>query len=322
MVLKVLRHGNCFDGFASAAVFARFYREHVDPSVTVVHRALRHGAPGPVNSRYFDSDVHAVVDFRYAADERLDWWFDHHRSSFSSADERAHFESAANPQHFWDPTAPSCAGYIARTCAERYGMDLAPLTDLIHWVDIVDAARFPDAHTAVGLEEPILQLVSVLEQLGDEPLSRRVLEALTEGDLQGLAADDEIKARFHPIRDRQQRSLKLLRDVGVRTDDIIFYDLTASPGVVANKFAGYFLEPDVTYVVTVFAQPGRVKLSIGSNPWRPEARRHDIARLCERYGGGGHPFVGGITLLGKPAREGVRIGQEIVTLLQGADPII
>ena len=31
-----------------------------------------------------------------------------------------------------------------------------------------------------------------------------------------------------------------------------------------------------------------LKISIGSNPWAPERRNHDIAVLCQRFGGGGH----------------------------------
>jgi nanoRNase/pAp phosphatase (c-di-AMP/oligoRNAs hydrolase) len=40
----------------------------------------------------------------------------------------------------------------------------------------------------------------------------------------------------------------------------------------------------------------KCKISIGYNPWSPVARTHNIAAICERYGGGGHPVVGAITL--------------------------
>ena len=41
--------------------------------------------------------------------------------------------------------------------------------------------------------------------------------------------------------------------------------------------------------------PQRTKISVGSNPWAPRPRRHNIASLCERYGGGGHAVVGAIS---------------------------
>jgi nanoRNase/pAp phosphatase (c-di-AMP/oligoRNAs hydrolase) len=37
-------------------------------------------------------------------------------------------------------------------------------------------------------------------------------------------------------------------------------------------------------------------VGVGFNPWRGEARDHDLGALCESFGGGGHAAVGGITL--------------------------
>jgi hypothetical protein len=34
------------------------------------------------------------------------------------------------------------------------------------------------------------------------------------------------------------------------------------------------------------------KLSVGYNPWSGRPRGHDIAAICRRYDGGGHPAVG------------------------------
>jgi nanoRNase/pAp phosphatase (c-di-AMP/oligoRNAs hydrolase) len=31
---------------------------------------------------------------------------------------------------------------------------------------------------------------------------------------------------------------------------------------------------------------------VGYNPWCGVTRLHDIASICRRYGGGGHPVVG------------------------------
>ena len=49
MRLRVLYHGNCFDGCSSAGVFTRFYRERVAKApVEVAYRPLEHkGAAQP-----------------------------------------------------------------------------------------------------------------------------------------------------------------------------------------------------------------------------------------------------------------------------------
>jgi nanoRNase/pAp phosphatase (c-di-AMP/oligoRNAs hydrolase) len=45
----------------------------------------------------------------------------------------------------------------------------------------------------------------------------------------------------------------------------------------------------------VSASSFRTKVSVGSNPWVREPLRHNLATICERYGGGGHPKVGAIS---------------------------
>jgi nanoRNase/pAp phosphatase (c-di-AMP/oligoRNAs hydrolase) len=52
-------------------------------------------------------------------------------------------------------------------------------------------------------------------------------------------------------------------------------------------------------------------LSIGYNPWSPAPRRHDIAAICERHGGGGHPVVGAISLTADRAEEARTLAHSI-----------
>src|SRR5215208_5820461 len=122
MLLKVLYHGNCFDGCASAALFSRFFSEREGARLTgVSHEPMQHGQGDPFPAGVFDGDVNACVDFRFSASPRLHWWFDHHASAFPAPADRAAFERDTTGRKFWDPTAPSCTGYIARTLAGRDG---------------------------------------------------------------------------------------------------------------------------------------------------------------------------------------------------------
>jgi nanoRNase/pAp phosphatase (c-di-AMP/oligoRNAs hydrolase) len=34
---------------------------------------------------------------------------------------------------------------------------------------------------------------------------------------------------------------------------------------------------------------------VGSNPWVTKPLKYNLATICERYGGGGHPKVGAIS---------------------------
>jgi len=62
-----------------------------------------------------------------------------------------------------------------------------------------------------------------------------------------------------------------------------------------NKFIAYAADPATLYTVSVTRSPNRSKISLGSNPWRQDDRRHNLARMAERYGGGGHPAVAAIS---------------------------
>jgi hypothetical protein len=76
------------------------------------------------------------------------------------------------------------------------------------------------------------------------------------------------------------------------------------------------LYPDCRYTVGLTRGASRVKISVGSNPWPKTPRTHDIAKICERYGGGGHPVVGAISLGTDQIDRAREICKEIVRELQ------
>ncbi|PYS74489.1 MAG: hypothetical protein DMF73_03365, partial [Acidobacteria bacterium] len=94
MKLRVLYHGHCFDGVASAATFTRFYLERIHQDATVAYGGLLH-RPGNLlfEGNMFDGDENAIVDFKYSPSERLTWWFDHHQSAFLTPQDEAHFRA-------------------------------------------------------------------------------------------------------------------------------------------------------------------------------------------------------------------------------------
>jgi hypothetical protein len=97
---------------------------------------------------------------------------------------------------------------------------------------------------------------------------------------------------------------------------VVITDLSQEPITSVNKFIVYYLYPDARYAVTVLSPGKRMKVSVGSNPWPPVPRTHDIARLCERYGGGGHPAVGAISLPKGEVERARQIAAELVTILK------
>src|SRR5207302_11184773 len=69
------------------------------------------------------------------------------------------------------------------------------------------------------------------------------------------------------------------------------YDLADLGIDNVNKFIAYAADPSTIYTVSVTRGANRSKVSLGSNPWKQDLRRHNLAGIAERYGGGGQPSV-------------------------------
>ena len=136
MKLRLLYHGHCFDGVASAATFTRFYHERIHPEAEVNYTGLLHRPGNLFDLTMFDSDENAIVDFKYAASEKLTWWFDHHESAFLTPEDEAHFRADKSGRKFLDPTRKSCTEFIADVARERFGFNDEPIKSLVHWAHI------------------------------------------------------------------------------------------------------------------------------------------------------------------------------------------
>ncbi len=317
MQLTVLYHGNCFDGCASAALLGRFLLEREGARLSrVVHRPMAHQQGDPFPKDAFEGGLTACVDFRFSANPGLAWWFDHHQSAFMSPEDRAVFEADTSGQKFWDPKAPSCTGFIHRTLRDRFGWEAPGLAELVHWAEIIDAARFPSAAMAVRLEEPALRVMTLLEATRDPAVPDQVIEAMRTMPLAEIAAQPWAAEPLAPVLARHRESIEVYRRLARLDRGVVEVDLGDTPIEAANKFIGYDLHPDARYTVVVSKDAKRTKVSVGSNPWGKVPRTHDIAALCGRYGGGGHPVVGAVTLPHGRLDESRRIAAEIAAALK------
>lgn len=322
MHVRVLYHDNCFDGSTSAALFAECYRRCISPAAAFDFVGLNHG-PGDVFEGAFLSDKspsleHACVDFRYSADPRLTYWFDHHQSAFMSAEDRLHFERARNPRHFYDPKAQSCSKFLAETCHKVFGFDTTPFAELIAWADLIDGARFSSPEQAVLCTEPALQLMTFAEHNRDPEHKKRFIADLVRISLSEIAAQPHVQAVVSPVFAQREKTLAFLRQHASFVDGVVTYDACERRDLQIGKFAPYYLFPDAQYVVGLSALPGRTKVSVGSNPWQADRRTVDIAALCGGYGGGGHPAVGAVSLAAHDGPLGRKVAAEIATILRAA----
>jgi hypothetical protein len=315
MKLRLLYHGHCFDGVASAATFTRFYKERCHPEAEVHYQGLLHRPGNLFDEGWFDGDENAIVDFKYSPSEKLTWWFDHHQSAFLKPADEAHFTADTSGRKFLDVNSKSCTEFIARVAREQFGFDDAPLQDLINWAHIIDGALYESPAQCVELKESALQLMQVIEADPDDAFIEHLIRELTTRPLDEVANSDEVQRRFQPILAQHLQTLELIRRKASFDSGVVQFDLVDEGSEGFNKFIPYYLFPEATYTVALTRGPQRTKISVGSNPWAPKPRTHNIARICERYGGGGHAVVGAVSLGTDEVEKGREAMREIVSEL-------
>ena len=254
-----------------------------------------------------------ILDFRYASSSKLTWYFDHHATAFASAEERADFERDGGKHKFYDPHYGSCTKIIYDVSRARFDLEDTPeLVELVKWADIIDAARFPSAEMAVLREDPPLWLMTVVENHGDDAFLSRIVPRLLTEPLDEIARSPEIQAKWAPLRDAHLGFVDLVKAKSQEMGDVVYVDLTDTVIDVVGKFVTYALFPKSTYSVMLSRGRTRCKVSVGYNPWSGRERRHDISKICQRYGGGGHVVVGAIALGASEIEKAKQIGLEIM----------
>lgn len=317
MKARVLYHDHCFDGSASAAFFSRFIQDTLHPEAEFHYGGLAHKATQLFDDSMFDADLNAIVDFKYSTHPKLTWWFDHHQSAFLSPEDAEHYERHKNERKFYfDPTYGSCTRFIADITREIYGYSPSDLGELVHWADIVDRANYESAEAAVMMREPAMKLTLVIEALKGSEGVQRIIRMMMRQSLEDIIADPWVQSGFEPLWKRHIGSIDIIRDAGSCSDGVVYFDVAANDLEGYNKFIPYWLFPESTYSVSVSLASFRAKVSVGSNPWAPAEPVHNLATICERYGGGGHPKVGAISFERHEVEQARQVALEIASELR------
>jgi hypothetical protein len=316
----VATHGHCFDGLCSAVMFTRLYRHRFgqDGATFTYHGAGYGPGQNGVDPKVLAGDVNAILDFRFSASEKLDWYFDHHVSAFATAEERASYERRAAEQEaggerrfFHDGAYSSATKLIADLGRARFGLDTTPAEELVRWADMIDSASFPSAEMAVARREPELRLMTVVEHLGDDAFLGRMAPRLIERPLGEVARSEDVVQAYEPLGRAHEGFVKLVEQRAKPVGDVVLVDLSDQLIEVAGKFVTYALFPKSAYSVLLSRSKSKCKISIGYNPWSPVPRKHNIAAICERYGGGGHPVVGAVSLAAEKVDEAKALTRSI-----------
>ena len=311
MRVRILYHDHCFDGAASAAFFSRFSEATFAPGATFEFTGLAHKASQLFEDGLFDGDVNAIVDFKYSPDPRVDWWFDHHQSAFLSPADAEHFKQDRSGQKLLDPTFRSCTMFIATVTRDKFGFQAPDLAELVEWADIIDGAQYASAQEAVELRSAAMKLTLVIESAKGSEIIHKIIRWMRHRTLGEIVLEPEIQSLYAPLHERHIKSIDIIRKHARCGQGVIFFDLIVEDLEGYNKFIPYYLFPESTYTVSVSTSSFRTKVSVGSNPWAPQPPAHNLATICERYGGGGHPKVGAISFEIGAIEEARRVAEEI-----------
>jgi len=322
----VATHGYCFDGLCSAVMFTRLLRHvHGSEPLRFTYRGAGYG-PGQngVDPAVLSGDENAILDFRFSQSPKLTWYFDHHKSAFPTAADRSLYEARVHAEEgqrpdlrrtFHDGAYTSCTKLIADLGERYFDLDTKPMAELVRWADVIDSAAFPSAEMAVARREPELGLMTVIEHAGDDTFLTEYVPRLLVEPLHDVASSTGIREAFGPLKATHEAFVESVRRVAVVQGPVVLVDLTAETLEVAGKFVTYALYPKSAYSVTVTRSKTKCKISVGYNPWSGVVRTHDIASICERYGGGGHPVVGAVALPAGDVEAARRVAAEIVAEL-------
>jgi hypothetical protein len=216
---------------------------------------------------------------------------------------------------FHDGTYTSCTKLIADIGAKTFDLDPAPMAELVRWADVIDSAAFPNAEMAVARREPELQLMTVIEHQGGDAFLTANVPRLLSQPLAEVARAPEVQAAYEPLERTHKAFIEQVKRHAEKRGPVVLVDLTEETIEVAGKFVTYALYPESAYSVIATRSKSKCKISVGYNPWSGVPRTHNIAALCERYGGGGHPVVGAVSVPADDVAGAKRIAGEIVDAL-------
>ena len=270
------------------------------------------------NENQFDGDENAILDFKYSTSPKITWWFDHHQSAFLTPEDAAHYEQDRSTKKFYDPDYRSCTKFIAHTTRSVLGSirpqsrtwSTGPTLSTVH--------STTSASTAVEMKEPAMKLTMVIESTQDPTFIPRLIPLLSSEPLADILHEPFVAELLPPLLERHKKSIEIIRQHSEAKDGTVYFDVTGYDLEGYNKFIPYYLHPEVTYSVGLSRSSFRTKVSVGSNPWAPAEPTVNLAKVCERYGGGGHARVGAISFEPNHFDEARAAAKEIVAELRAA----
>jgi hypothetical protein len=308
----IATHGHCFDGLASAVLFTRLLRELRGPAVRFSYHACGYAPTQRAVANLLVGDENTILDYRFTASERLHWYFDHHQTAFATEAERAFFDQAQQSRpYYYDASYSSCTKLVRDVARSRYGIEMPELEPLTLWADKIDSAAFESAEEALDHSNPVMGLASVVEHHGDSSMLARLVPRLLDSPIDTVAKRSDNRDLHRRIQKKKAAYALRVQQSAEERGRVVLVDLSHAPLETYGKFVTYALYPQAMYSVILGRFESGARINVGYNPWSAQSRDRDLSTICGRYGGGGHPFVGGISFAAGDLSHARSVAREI-----------
>jgi hypothetical protein len=265
----------------------------------------------------FAGDRNAMLDFQFSNIESLDWYFDHHSTAFPDQKHRDAFDAKIHTgRYHFDPLCGSCTRLIGHVMTRDFGLSLGALEPLSALADRVDSAKFDSPGEAIDRSTPLSRLVAITERFGDDAFMQKWVPRLLSQPVEEVAQHSEVEQAFLPIAEEQRKFVDHVRARAVQRGSVVYADLTDRVHSTFAKFVTYALFPKSVYSVVLGRIPSATRLAVGYNPWSGLARRHNLGKLCQSHGGGGHAVVGGVAFESDATERAREVALSLVRALE------
>jgi len=163
-----------------------------------------------------------------------------------------------------------------------------------------------------------MKLTMAIEAATERDFVKKLIPLLAYRPLASILEEPFVATILPALLERHEQSVDILRQRTVEKEGTIFFDITDLDQEGYNKFIPYYLHPDSVYSIGLSKSSFRVKVSVGSNPWSKREPTVNLARICERYGGGGHARVGAISFDVTQSEAAHKAALEIVEELRAS----
>ena len=278
-----------FDGMVSAALIADYAQEKWSEA-RIKFFPVGYGKKECWTETKLKGDISFVLD--YIFHPQATFWFDHHQTGLN------HYEGPLDPKrHFYNPQKGSCALLIWEILYDVFNYRNLNFSDLVNWAHKIDSVTY-QLEEIVSCAHPAFKIHLSLAIESDNAylIELTRLFCSYKDRLFKMPLPLIVEWRFKKAYQMRKQALEEFKSK-VQYDPVTkIVSFQVSQHFFTCRWAPYYLYPDCLYAVGIIElNNGRYMIAVNENPWR-KSQLLNIGQLCHRFGGGGHPAVGGITV--------------------------